>query len=208
MKKLAFLFLFGLSTQVILAQSPLKNTLSTSVLRLESNSQTMTNRFKLKTISGVEYQRNVQKWNFGVKYEHGFNKINDESDNCNDCYYGTGYMREDNFYLTSNYTVFNLFQSRLKLNAGLGLYYSNLNYSGFFSGGWSGTGIAINSTYNTIGFTPSLSLSYYPTQRIVVSLHSMARYGWGSKWNAPTSTTYKSGEYVVTAPELRIGLRF
>jgi hypothetical protein len=202
------LSLICLCSLEVSAQDFHKNTLSTSLLRLESNSQTIHNQYKLKIMNGIEYQRLVNKWSFGLKYEHGLNKIEEYPSFCYDCFFGTGYLREDNFYLTSNYSVLNLFHSRLKLNTGLSFYYSNLNFSGNYTGGFSGGGTKVNSTFNTIGFAPTLSLSYFPTQRIVVTLNSMVRLGWSREFKASTSTSIQTGEHVVTAPELRVGFKF
>lgn len=207
MRKIIFL-LIGFSSLATSAQELQKNALSTSLLRLESNSQTMHGNFQLKLMNGVEYQRLFNKWSFGLKYEHGLNQIEEDPNYCNDCFYGTGYMREDNFYLTSNYSALHLFQSRLILNTGLSLYYSNLDFSGDYSGGWSGGGIAIDRTCNTLGFSPSLSLSYFPTKRLFVSVHSNIRFGWSQELNVLNGQTRNTNEWVQTAPDLRVGLKF
>lgn len=159
-------------------------------------------------MSGVEYQRLVNKWSFGIKYEHGLNKIEEFPTACADCFYGTGYMREDNIYLTSNYSFLNLFNSRLKLNAGVSLYYSNLKFSGDYQGGLSGGGKRANSTYNTFGVAPSLSILYYPIERLYISLNSNLRYGWSKEFETNTHQDRKVNEFVITAPELKIGVNF
>lgn len=190
------------------AQEIQKNALSTSLIRLEKNSQTFYGDYKLKFMTGIEYQRFVNKWSYGIKYEHGFNKIKEDPTNCNDCFYGTGYMREDNIYLTINYSILDLYNSRLKLNTGLSVYYSNLNFSGDYQGGMSGGGTIANSTYNTFGLAPSISLIYYPTKRLFISLNSNLRYGWSNEFNANSNQYRKINEYVLTAPELKIGVNF
>lgn len=124
------------------AQEIHKNSLSTSLIRLEKNSQTTYGNFKLKFMTGIEYQRFVNKWSLGIKY--GFNKIEEYSTTYVDCFYGAGYIREDNIYLTANYSRLNLFNSRLKLNTGVSLYYSNLKFSGGYQGGLSGVGTRKN----------------------------------------------------------------
>jgi hypothetical protein len=95
------------------AQEIEKNSLSTSLIRLEKNSQIIDGDYKLKFMTGIEYQRFENKWSFGIKYEHGFNKMEEYPKKCADCFYGTGYMREDNIYLTTNYSILSLFNSRL-----------------------------------------------------------------------------------------------
>jgi hypothetical protein len=164
--------------------------------------------YTLKFMTGIEYQRSMNKWSFGVKYEHGFNKIEEYPTNCYDCFYGTGYMREDNIYLTANYSIFDLLNSRLKLNTGLSLYYSNLNFSGDYGGGFSGTGARVNSTYNTFGLAPNISIVYYPIDRLFISVNSNIRYGWSQKLDVNSNKDSKTKEYVITAPELKIGVNF
>lgn len=191
-----------------MAQDEYNNSVSTSLIRLEANSQTMYSDYKLKFVSGIEYRQFLNKWGFGVKYEHGFNKIDEFPTDCYDCFYGTGYLREDNVYLTANYSVLSLFNSKLKLNTGIAMYYSNLNYSGDFQGGISGGGTRKNSTYNTIGLAPSLSVDYYPTTRLFISLNSNFRYGLSQRFDHTLNKKGKLNEFVITAPELRIGVNF
>lgn len=206
--KRIILLIIGICCLEASAQEIQKNSLSTSLIRLEKNSQTMYGDYKLKFMTGIEYQRFVNKWSFGTKYEHGFNKIEEYPTTCADCFYGTGYMREDNIYLTANYSILNLFNSRLKLNTGLSLYYSNLRFSGDYQGGFSGGGTRENSTYNTFGLSPSISMIYYPTERLFISLNSNLRYGWSNEYDANSNQDRKVNEYVITAPELKIGVNF
>jgi hypothetical protein len=101
-----------------------------------------------------------------------------------------------------------MFNSRLKLNTGASLYYSNLNFSGDYQGGFSGRGTRENSTYNTFGVAPSLSILYYPIERLFISLNSNLRYGWSTKFDANSNRYRKVNEFVITAPELKIGVNF
>ncbi len=190
------------------AQEIQKNSLSTCLIRLEKNSQTLYGDYKLKFMTGIEYQRFVNKWSFGIKYEHGFNKIEENPRKCSDCFYGTGYMREDNIYLTTNYSILNLVNSRLKLNTGVSLYYSNLHFSGDFQGGITGGGTRVNSTYNTFGVAPSLSIIYFPIERLFISLNANFRYGWSREFDSNSNKNRKVNEFVTTAPELKIGMNF
>ena len=206
--KRIILFIISIYCLQASAQEIQKNSLSTTLIRLEKNSQTTEGDYELKFMTGVEYQRFGNQWSFGIKYEHGFNKIEEYRTNCADCFYGTGYMREDNIYLTTNYSILNLFNSRLKLNTGVSLYYSNLNFSGDYQGGLSGRGKRDNSTYNTFGVAPSLSILYYPTERLFISLNSNLRYGLSKEFDANSNQDRKVNEFVITAPELKIGVNF
>jgi hypothetical protein len=190
------------------AQNNLNNTISTSLIRWEKNSQTIYGKFNLKFVAGVEYQRTIKNWNFGVKYEHGLNRINEDCENCADHYYGTGYMRENNFYLTGNYSFAKMFQSKLIFSSGLSIYYSNLNYTGNFSGGFSGFGTRKDDTYNTIGLSPIFNIKYFPIDRLFISLNTNIRFGLSNEYDVVNKQNNKRNEFVINAPELRIGVKF
>ena len=208
MKKIFLLLLITLFSLNSNAQEEQKNSLNISLIRLEKNSQTLYGDYKLKFVTGIEYQRFVNDWSFGIKYEHGFNKIEEYPINCYDCFYGTGYLREDNIYLMTNYSLLNLFNSRFKLNTGVGLYYSNSNYSGNFQGGLWGSGSRVNSTFNTFGLTPGVSIVYFPIPRLFLSLNSSFRFGWSKEYDAQFNQYREVSEFVITAPELKIGVNF
>lgn len=159
------------------AQKAPKNSISTSLIRLEKNRLSMQSTLKMKYLAGIEYQRLMNKWSFGIKYEYGFNALEVSGESCSDCYYGTGYLREKNIYLTSYYAVFDLFASRLKLNTGLGIYYSKMNYSGDFQGGFTGDGRRINANISTWGIAPNISAVYYPTTRLFIAVQANVRTG-------------------------------
>lgn len=209
MKKIITLTIIGFFSFHGVAQNKYKNSFTTSFIRMEKNSQTLYGNFNLKFITGIEYKRLVNKWSFGIKYDHGFNKIKEYPISCADCYIGTGYMREDNIYLTTNYSLLNLANSKLKLLMGLNLYYSNLNFSGEYLGGFSGVGTRKNSTYNTIGLAPSVSIIYYPIERFFISINSNLRFGKSSKLDFYSIIQkQKTNEFVITVPEFKIGVNF
>lgn len=210
MKKFILLSLIGISSYTAHTQEPLKNSISTSLIRLERNSQTVHHNFNLKFVTGLEYQRHFNRWSVGIKYEHGYNKIKDIAryQSCYDCIYGTGYMKEDNVYLTSNYSAFNLFNNQLKFNIGLSVYYSQRNYSGDFWGGYSGGFWRKNSTYNTFGFAPNISIAYYPIDYLFISLDATYRIGWSKMLSFQSYQKSNVNEFVLTSPELKIGVRF
>jgi len=94
------------------------------------------------------------------------------------------------------------------INVGLSLYYSNLNYSGQFEGGFSGIGTRVDKTYNTLGLAPTLSVNYYPIERLFISLSTNTRFGISNEYNASNNQNHKTNEFVINAPELRIGVKF
>lgn len=210
MKKLIFLFLLSIFATSIHAQETLKNSISTSLLRFERNSQTNKNQFNLKILTGIAYKRHFNRWSVGIKYEHGHNIIGDtlRRGECFDCYYGIGYMREDNIYITGDYTALQLFQSCLQLNVGFDLYYSHLNYSGDFSGGFFGGIWRENRTYNTFGFSPHIEIAYYPIKYLFIAVDASFRLGWGNFSDRENKEHSPANEFVLTSPELRIGVQF
>lgn len=185
-----------------------QNSLSTSLVRLERNSQGLYNDFHLKFMTGIEYQRSVGRWNVGVKYEHGFNRIDYNNIPCADCLYGSGYIREDNVYLTTNYAAVQLLRNRLRLYTGMGLYYSNLNFSGDFQGGIAGGISRINTRYNTVGIAPSISVVFYPIDKLFIAFNSSMRLGLGNKSTFTSDQMQNAQEVVLTIPELKIGVNF
>lgn len=208
MKTILIFTLLSFLSLLSFAQEEQKNSLSTSLIRFEKNSQTLRYDFKIKYVASVEYQRLFNKWSFGIEYEHGLNRIEETSKLNYDAYYGTGYLREDNIYITATYSIFNLFESRLKINTGLGVYFSNLNFSGNFQGGNTFSSTPHNSTHNTYGLTPSLSIMYYPTSRLFISINTSWRFGTSKVYDNIDDKRSYYGEQVVTAPELKIGLNF
>lgn len=88
------------------------------------------------------------------------------------------------------------------------IYYSNINYYGYFSGGFSGGGKHLNSFYNTFGFSPNISIKYTPTSRLFFSLDASNRFGWSSWYEKVSDREKIVKEFVVTAPEFKIGVTF
>lgn len=192
----------------VLSQEFTQNQLIISLIRLEKNSQSLYSDFQLKFMTGVEYQRSFGKWNVGIKVEHGYNKMIFNNFPCADCLYGDGYIREDNLYLTTNYSLVQLLQNRLRLNTGVGLYYSNLNFSGDFQGGIAGGVLRIDTRYNTVGIAPSISVVFYPIDKLFIALNSSMRMGLGNKSTFSSDHLQKAHEVVLTIPELKIGVNF
>lgn len=208
MRKVLLLLSLVFLTLTSYSQEQNLNSLSTSFVRLEKMSSNMHGAYSLKFITGLEYQRQLNKWSFGVRLEHGFNKFEEGGKNCYDCFYGTSFLRESNAFLASNYSLLSLFDAKVKLNTGLGVYYANRNLTANLQGGISGGGLRINSNFNILGFAPSLSVVYFPIPRLFISLNATARFGWGKELEVENNQVNAVRENVVTAPELRIGVCF
>jgi hypothetical protein len=208
MKKNILLILSNLCFFYGMSQDVLKNSITTSVMRLEKNSQTIYGEYQLKLLTSIEYQRHINRWGVSARYEHGFNKIDENPTKCFDCFYGTGLLRENNFFLSVKYELYQLFNSKLQFNTGIGIYYSNLNYSGFFQGGYSGSGMRKNSTYNTIGLSPNFLIKFHPKERFFIGVNTSFRYGWSHAYNAVYEQNFKIDEIAIIAPELKIGVAF
>lgn len=205
MNKLLLVFIL-LATQSGFGQSP-KNSLSTSLFRYENNSQAIYGKLNGKFLSGIEYQRILNRWSFGLKYEHGLNKIEERCEGCFDASQGTAYIKEDNIYLSGYYSFPKLFQANLEFYSGLSVYYSHLNYSGAFIGGWNGSHDR-NSTYNTLGICPSIGFKYFPLTQLFIAINSSYRVGKSEVKDQIRNSKTKGGESILNIAELRVGVRF
>jgi hypothetical protein len=209
MKQTFLLLLFVLFSGSTYAQeAAYRNAFSVSYVRFESNSQTMYGSYHLKFVSALEYERSLKNWSFGIEYERGTNTFEEDPPSCYDCFYGTSRLREDNVYLTSNCTFLKLVDAKLSFRTGLGVYYSNSNYTGSFQGGISGGGSKRNSTFNTLGFSPSISIVYAPISQLFFSFNANLRYGWSKEFNSILNNSKSSIEIVRNVAELKIGIRF
>ncbi len=204
-KSILMLCLF--SALNVQAQESPKNSLSTSLVRYERNSTTINNYFQVKIFTGLEYQRIFNKWQLGLKYEHGLNKINDSPKNDYGDIYIKGFLQEDNVYLTSNYTFASLFSSKFTISTGLSLYYSKAYYFGLTLGGNINHTKRFDDNYSSYGISTQININYCPTQKLFISLQSSARFGKGHLYNI---STFKSprDEYAYILPELKIGVKF
>jgi hypothetical protein len=207
MKKLTLLSLLLLASLAGNAQEKLKNTLSTSIIRRESNSQSLYGNYQTKFLSGLEYTRSVGKWSFGIKGERGLTEFYDDCSTCYDHYYGTAYIKEHNLYLTTYYSFLHFFDSKLIFNGGMDLYYSKLHYYGDFDGGYTFVGNRADDKYKTVGLSPHLSISYFPIKRLFISINSNVRIGVG-EMNGWYSDSQGFNEFVINALEWRVGVRF
>lgn len=161
-----------------------------------------------KFITGIAYQRLFNKWAVGVKYEHGLNTVNEQCKNCADALYGTAYLHEDNFYITSDYYFLSGMDAHLLLSAGIDLYYARLRYNGHLEGGFTGEGAVVNNLYRTVGVNPHAGITYFPTRWVFLSLGSGIRYGFSQVDDLIDKNGTTRKEWVVKAPELSIGFRF
>lgn len=200
---LAFVvFIFFMTT--LSAQEKHTNVISTSFIRLENDLNMPIRKFNIKFITGLEYQKLVNKFLWGFKYEYG---TNDEfvGENCFDCRIGTVYTRENNFYLSVQAPLLKSKNHAFILNAGLATYYSNMHYSGRLAGGMTGRELQIlNHTIHHLGLAPSLNIQYLSQNQYFLALNSTLRMGLVpmKKYNS----NYR--ELLINAPELRVGIRF
>lgn len=189
------------------AQDMPKNLLSTSLIRIESGPHNIYPGFTVKIFKDIEYQRFVNRWRLGVRYEHGINKKTENPGALADDIVGVAYRREDNLYLMANYTLLKLMDSRLMLYSGLGMYYSNSKYFGNFFQFGRGY-FLIDRRYNTLGLAPRLGLDYFPSNRFYLSLNSSMRIGRGTGYDAIEEKNIDDGQFSITVPELRVGILF
>jgi hypothetical protein len=213
MKLLKLTLLIGILSFALMAksQSELNNALSTSLFRVESNSQTINHNFANKFVTGVEYQRFFGDWALGVTLEHGYNKIDDRCFNCSDAFNGTGYLKESSVFLRANYAFVRLLKSKIVFNDGAGIYYSSIKYSGFFSGGIFLVAADISNQYDLFGISPELSIQYFPTERLFISLNSNIKVGYGmvdiEKESLVSEENYTT-DGAIKPIEFKVGVKF
>lgn len=208
MKKFLLLLFLAILMQTGFSQQVSKNSLSTMLLRREYWGHSISSNAQIKFFTGLEYQRYVNRWSFGVRFEHGLNGLLADGKKCSDCLTGIGYLREHNVFLTANYSILSLFESKLKINTGMGVYFALLNYSGSFQGGLRGGGARIDKTYRMIGIAPNVAIVYSPVSPFFITLNTKFRIGTGKIEDAEIGVTSGSKELMITAPELCVGVRF
>ncbi len=204
---LAFIFFIQIATSQELSKNYFKNSLSTSLFRYERNAQAVNSVKSFKFFTALQYERYLNRFRFGVKYENGFNEIMDVCEHCADATFGKSYLKENNFYLTSNYRLFDVSEN-FTIDVGMALYYSFSNYHGDFSGGFSGSGERVNRNYNATGIMPSVQLNYFLTKNLFISLQSYLRIGKMYAKNNTQQTSVSYMQWVGTYPELKIGTMF
>jgi hypothetical protein len=62
----------------------------------------------------------------------------------------------------------------------------------------------------TTGYKDSaiLAVIWIRSNRLFISLNSNLRYGWSTEFDAKSNQDRKVNEFVITAPELKIGVDF
>ena len=189
-------------------QQTQRNALSLTLFKLENTSATLHNQLEPKFITGLSYERVFSKWSWITTIEYGENLINDNCNNCADHYYGTGQLKELNFYSGYNYTFNQYSDSKFKWFTGTDAYISLMNYSGSFGGGWSGAGSTIDRNYMFIGGIQRFGMRYYPIPRIRLTLLMSYRLGLGWRQNLLEQGYSSAGEGSATVPQFKIGFTF
>lgn len=208
------LLLFGFSlitAQISSAQKELeyRNRIGVSFFKLESNSETMNNELESKFVYGIYYERTLtRKITLFNSAEFGKNTFYDNCRNCADHYTGNGEMTEFNLSTGVKY-IFNWrSQSRIKFFAEGDIYYSNIRYSGHFSGGFTGSSIDRDFTNHVVGGLGRAGINFYPHSRFVFTISSSYRFGKAWQHNYLGSNIWLNQSAAVTPLEFRIGFLF
>ncbi len=177
--KTLLLCLFFASNACLLAQqnTSLKHEIGVSPFSVEWNSETENSPIVAKGFYRVFYNRHYDKWTWTNSLSYGKNNINDKSEDCGDCFEGTGRMKELVATTGLRYHFFRKSPSRIKPFLESGLFFSNMHYSGEFDGGFGGQGISLDFSNEVTGIYGQLGLIYTPTPR--VSLQVSAAYRGG-----------------------------
>lgn len=211
MVKLLLFGFFFLVAQISSAQKELdyRNRIGVSFFKIESNSETINNELESKFVYGIYYERTLtRKITWFNSVEFGKNTFYDNCRNCADHFSGDGNMTEFNLSTGAKY-IFNWrSQSRLKFFTEIDLYYSNLRYSGHFSGGWGGWSYERDFTNRILGGFARAGINFYPHPKFVFIISSSLRIGKGWQHDNIESNTSTTLSAAVTPLEFRIGFLF
>jgi len=196
------------SCTLVSAQQENKNVLSSTLFKLESNTQTLYNNLTPKFFTSLGYERIFSKWSWSASAQRAYTKINEDCEGCADHYYGTGYLREYNLFAGINYRIVGKTTSKFQLFTGTDLYYANINYSGDFSGGFSVTGVRKSDNYNSFGIRERLGVHFYPTSKLRITFTTSFRLGFTWKKGINESVYQQYTENSKSIPEVKIGYLF
>ncbi|MBN4071316.1 hypothetical protein JYT72_02280 [Crocinitomix catalasitica] len=208
--KCLFAILILLGTYSVFGQGDLefKNSFSTCLFKLENTSATLHNKLEPKFITGISYERRFSKWSWISSVQYGENLIQDNCNNCFDQYYGTGQLKELNFFSGLNFTFNQFSKSKIKWFIGTDAYISLLNYRGDFMGGISGAGAKLNRNHMYIGGLQRFGMHYYLVPRLRFSVITSFRLGLGWRQQLPEQGYKSWAETSVTVPQVKVGFLF
>lgn len=205
------ILLLLLFSSTVFAQEDQKNkhVLSTVLFKLESNSQTF--HFDLEpkvSYIDLEYERIFNRWSWSTNIGYGLARIKDDCRKCADHFSGIGYLQEYYLFTGVNYRITRKLISRFQFFIGTDLYYSYLNYSGNFGGGFSGKGIQRDDKNNSFGVRQRIGIHFYAVPRLRITLTTSSRLGYS--WEKPINSSEfrQTIEISITAPELKVGYLF
>lgn len=190
------------------AQDKNSNAISLNLFKLESNQTTINHSLEPKLVSGITYERYLRSWSWLTKVEYGKNAIDDHCNSCADVLMGTGSLKEFNVLTGIAYTTNRLGDSKLKWSFETDLYFSYMNYSGVFTGGWSGGFSALDMNYYVGGLQLLSGLHYYFLSYIRLTLSVYGRFGIGKAENSILNKTFDQGDLSLALPQIQIGFEF
>ncbi len=211
MKSTTVVFLlFSITMTSAQQDSGYKNLLSTALFKVETNSQTLYKKLWPKNFIGLEYERTFNRWSWSTSIEHSNTEIDENAYTWPDGFYGTGHLKEYNFFSGISYIFIEKAKGVFKIQVFVGtdFYYNHVKYSGDFGSGFTGRGIRLNDRYNSFGIRQRVGLHFYPSPRIRTSLTTSTRSGYSWKKGIGQNNALKIREESITFPELKIGFLF
>jgi hypothetical protein len=186
----------------------LKKEIGISFFVIEFNSETLNIQLDPKFVYGVSFNRYYSNWSWINNLEFGKNVINDECRQCSDTYYGKGNMTELIASSGLRYTFYKRKSCIIKPIIESDLYYSYIRYTGDFQGGFFGQGRQLDNSYNILGISGRVGLSFYPVQKISLTVSSSIRFGGGKIRDHYEEHTDASFSLAATVLHFRLGYLF
>ena len=193
MRVLVLFLCLGFVTTGQSQESPLRHSLSISIISSEYIQQAMNQHvpgqnFDWRSFSEITYRLKTGQdyyWSAGITYSN--QEIDDNCHDCNDGLYGVGELRElrvasgvgKNFPLLNN-----VFIPFLEIN----LSYSSWRYIADLQGGFGGTGYFLDKTGNSRGLGPVMGFEIRPHKHLGVKVFGRFEVLWDEFRTAGSSS--------------------
>ena len=200
---LVFLFSFIAHSQT--------NEIGISTFKLEASTITLNDDLEPIWYSGLYYIKKTNRLNWVSSIEYGENEITDLCNSCADMFYGTGFYKEMAVYTGAELTYhFPLSVTSINFDFRIKIVGSISNYSGSFSGGFTGAGFYLNRKYYALGSQVELGLNWVFLSDFVFRASFSVRYEkYKSKNKHPINSNYVYSSFRAMAlPNLSLGYQF
>ena len=187
------------------------NEIGISAFKLEASTITLNDDLEPIWYSSLYYIKKTKRINWISSIEYGENEIMDQCNSCADMFYGTGFYKEMAAYTGAELTYhFPLSITSINFYFRLKIVGSISNYSGAFSGGFSGGGTFINRKYYALGGQVETGLNWVFLSDFVFRASFSVRYEkYKSKNKYPINSNYVYSSFrAIALPNLSLGYQF